>query len=420
MLNKLLRFLHRYEMVQPGDSVTCAVSGGADSMALLWSMYLLQDKLEIRLSAAHYNHGLRGEESDGDEQFVRDFCRSHGIPFFCGRGEIIPGKKGLEAAAREARYAYLRTLPGKIATAHTADDNAETVLMHLVRGTGLNGLGGIAPVNGQLIRPMLSVTRAEIIRFLEENHIPFVEDSSNQTDAFLRNRLRHHVIPLLKAENPRFAENVSQTALELREDEKALANAITSETVLDVSELRAMDQAACMRTLAAFLKRCGVREPERAHIEQAKTLAFSDNPSAKAYFPGGVTVCRNYDKLERCEKENDDFSVKLNIPGETELPEHGLRIVCTPTDHRFFCYERFTIQPCGTVVVRSRLPGDVIRLSGGRKTLKKLFIDGKIPSLCRNTVPVLADEAGVIAVCGFGANLDRISDSGICIELIKT
>ena len=167
MLNKLSAFIRRYEMVSPGDTVICAVSGGADSMALLWAMYLLKDKLKIHLSAAHFNHHLRGGESDRDEAFVADFCKGYGIDFVAGSGKVVPGEKGLEAAAREARYAFLRSLPGKIATAHTASDNAETVLLHMVRGTGLKGLGGVMPINGNVIRPMLSVTREEVLAFLE-------------------------------------------------------------------------------------------------------------------------------------------------------------------------------------------------------------------------------------------------------------
>ena len=143
MLNKLERFLKQQEMVCTGDTVVCAVSGGADSVALLFALYLLKDKLGIQLEAAHFNHNLRGEESCRDENFVRVLCDRYDIPLHVGSGVVTAGEKGLEAAARDARYAFLRNLPGKIATAHTADDNAETVLMHLIRGTGLKGLGGI-------------------------------------------------------------------------------------------------------------------------------------------------------------------------------------------------------------------------------------------------------------------------------------
>ena len=154
MLNKLLRFIRRYDMLSPGDTVICAVSGGADSVALLFAMYLLRQKLQIRLQAAHFDHQLRGEESAQDARFVRELCQRFDIPLTVGSGPVTAGEKGLEAAARDARYAFLMGLPGKIATAHTADDNAETVLMRLVRGTGLKGLGAIAPVRDRLIRPM--------------------------------------------------------------------------------------------------------------------------------------------------------------------------------------------------------------------------------------------------------------------------
>ena len=223
MRNKLLAFIREYDLINPGDTVICAVSGGADSMALLWSMYLLKEKLGIALQAAHFNHNLRGEESLRDEAFVVSFCKAHDILCHVGSGIVKPGEKGLEAAARNARYAFLEALSGKIATAHTADDNAETLLMHLVRGTGLKGLGGIAPKREHLIRPMLTVTRQEVLAFLEKEKIPYVTDSSNETDAFLRNRIRHHVMPLLKAENPSLAQSLSATALGLRQDAQVLA-----------------------------------------------------------------------------------------------------------------------------------------------------------------------------------------------------
>ena len=238
MLNKLERFLREQNMIRPGDTVICAVSGGADSVALLFALYLLKEKLDITLEAAHFNHHLRDAESDRDAAFVANLCDRYEIPLHLGEGQIIPGKKGLEAAARDARYAFLRSLPGKIATAHTADDNAETVLMHLIRGTGLKGLGGITPIHGNVIRPMLRITRQEVEAFLEEWCLSHIEDSSNETDAFLRNRIRHHVMPLLVRENPKIAENLSQMALRLRLDEEFLAQQTNSTALPTVESLK--------------------------------------------------------------------------------------------------------------------------------------------------------------------------------------
>ena len=393
MLNKLEAFLRQYQMIARGDHIICAVSGGADSMALLFAMYLLKEKLGIDLSAAHFNHHLRGQESDRDEQFVKNFCDGYGIPLHLGSGEIVPGNKGLEAAARDARYAFLCSLPGTIATAHTADDNAETVLMHLVRGTGLKGLGAIAPINGRVIRPMLGITRAEVEAFLEEYHVEHITDSSNDTDAFLRNRLRHHVMPLLTKENPKLAENLSAMALRLRQDEEALSQLAESGDILSVTALRAQPPAIRVRSLEQFLKKCGVRELEAQHIELAQALVFSDNPSARGSFPGGITVSRNYDTLEV-------------LSGE---PQQNMRILCSPAHEIINTPEVFTVNPVGTVHIRARKSGDVMRLSGGSKSLKKLFIDRKIPAADRDLVPVICDDAGIIGVYGIGVNLDRVA-----------
>ncbi len=408
MLNKLLGFLRRYDMVQPGDEIVCAVSGGADSMALLYAMYLLAPKLRIKVSVAHFNHRLRGAESDRDEAFVRDFCEGNGIPFFCGSADVVSGEKGLEAAAREARYAFLRSRPGKIATAHTANDNAETVLMHMIRGTGLKGLGAIAPVRDNLIRPMLSVTRKEVLAFLEEYHIGYVQDSSNDTDAFLRNRLRHRVMPLLEQENPRLAENLSAMALRLREDENDLARLACEDTLPPVTDLRQMSDSRRSRLLSAFLEKCGVREPEAEHIALAKSLVFSNKPSAKASFSNGVVICRNYDRLEYCPEDAPLETVELACPGITELPRLELRVVCTPCGETVNTADCFTAAPVGRLILRCRQSGDEMCLSGGTKSLKKLFIDRKIPASQRLRIPVIADDLGVLGVSGIGANIDRL------------
>lgn len=415
MLSKLRSFLRQYEMVNTGDRVVCAVSGGADSVALLFAMYLLKDELQLQLEAAHFNHHLRGEESDRDAAFVCELCQTYDIPLHLGGGEITPGKKGLEAAAREARYRFFATIPGKIATAHTANDNAETVLMHMVRGTGLRGLGGISPVNGNLIRPMLEVTRQEVRDFLEEYHLRHITDSSNDTDAFLRNRLRHHAMPVLEQENPRLVQNLSAMALRLRQDDAALdAMAPACE---DVTVLRQMEPAIRSRSLDKLLKQWGIPEPEAAHIRLAEKLVFSDNPSAWALFPGGVRVRRNYLSLVKEDAALPQDTVMLSCPGTAELPALGLQVTCKPAESLVSARSHYTVTVSGQIRIRSRRTGDRITLPGGTKSLKKLFIDRKIPASQREHYPVLEDDLGILGVYGIGPNQTRLADKLPAVEI---
>lgn len=409
MLNKLRAFLKEQALLSSGDKVIAAVSGGADSVAMLFALYLLRDELGITLEAAHFNHHLRGAESDRDEAFVTDFCGRYCIPLHLGSGRIVSGKKGLEAAARDARYAFLRSLPGKVATAHTADDNAETVLMRLIRGTGLKGLGAIAPVSGNVIRPMLTVTRDDVEAFLEEYALPHVEDSSNAEDDFLRNRIRHGILPLMRAENPRIGENLSAMALLLRQDEACLQAMIPEEQMPDVSRLKAMEPALRRRTLERFLKAQGVREPEQIHILQAEQLLYHWSPSASMQFPGGVTIGRQYDRLVRLECAPELPETRLSVPGETCIG--GKRFVseyATDLEER---PDSVLVCPVGVLIVRSRRSGDTMRLPGGTRSLKKMYIDRKIPASQRAAVPVLADDRGVLAVFGIGTDIRFRPDS---------
>lgn len=402
MQNKLLSFIRRQNMIQPGDTVIVAVSGGTDSVALLFALYLLKEKLGIRLEAVHFNHHLRAEESDRDEAFVKALCDRYDIPLHVGSGEVQAGKKGLEAAARDARYGFFATLDGKIATAHTADDNAETILMHLVRGTGLKGLGGIAPIRGNLIRPMLTVTRQENEAFLSEWCLTHMEDSSNEGDAFLRNRLRHHVMPLLKAENPKLAENLSQMALRLRLDEAYLASQVGE--FPDVEVLKAMHPAIRSRHLETFLKENGVKEPEDRHIQAVENLLYASNPSARVNLPG-ATITRNYGHLEVVKQSRIPEDVILSCPGEADFG--NFHVSCFPATEIIHTPDTFTVIPQGDIIVSSRRAGDEMKLSGGTKSLKKLFIDRKIPASQRPLLPVLRDEKGVLGVCKIGISLDR-------------
>lgn len=415
MLNKLIGFTQEQELLSSGNRVICAVSGGADSMALLWGMYLLREKLGITLECAHFNHHLRGKESDRDADFVRQFCLDYGIPFHYGEGQIVAGEKGLEAAAREARYAFLRSLPGSVATAHTADDNAETVLMHLLRGTGLKGLGGIAPKNGNIIRPLLMVTRAEIMAFIREYNLSLVEDSTNREDDFLRNRLRHKVMPLLKEENPQFALNTSQMALRLRQDEDFIRSA--SPKTADISRLRGLHPAVRARAITAFLEQNGVKEPGTKQMKAVESLIFSQNPSASIRFQNGITISRCYDKLQVLDEEIKPGEQILSYPGIVNFGDY--RITACPAEETVNSKYCFTVSPVGEMRVRSRMAGDEISFAYGTKSLKKLFIDQKIPAYQRPLIPVIADDKGLLGVCGYGADINRSSEGALVKIIIE-
>ena len=192
------------DAIAHGARVLCAVSGGVDSMYLLYRMAELAAQRGFVVGCAHFNHGLRGAESDRDEAFVRAQCEKLGVPFYAGRGDVTSVRgMGTEAAARELRYAFLTQCAAEhgydwIATAHTADDNAETLLLNLARGCGLRGLTGIPPQRGKYLRPMLDTTRAQAEAYLTAHAIPHVEDSTNASDAYARNRVRHHAVPALE------------------------------------------------------------------------------------------------------------------------------------------------------------------------------------------------------------------------------
>lgn len=413
MLNKLSAFIRANRMIEPGDTVICALSGGADSVALTFAIKLLSEVWGFRIAAAHFNHHLRGEESQRDEDFVKQFCKDFEIPLYLDGTFVRAGEKGLEAAARDARYAFLKSLPGKIATAHTADDNAETLLMHLVRGTGLRGLGGITPVMGKLIRPMLTVTRRDVEEFLEAYSLPHIEDSSNASDDFLRNRIRHEVMPILRRENPRFSENLTAMAQNLRQEECFL-NSCLEENLPSVSQLRQLHPALRRRYVERFLKQAGVKEPEQAHIAQTEALLFAENPSARVNLPGGVTVCREYDRLVRRQEQLSIPSSVLTCPGVWSNGEYTIE--ASFATEAQLTTDMFSVNPQGTMVVRCRQPGDRLRLSGGSKELKKIMIDRKIPEAHRNSIPVIADDAGILGVAGIGANLSRTGDA-VCLKI---
>ena len=227
------------------------------------------------------------------------------------------------------------------------------------------------------------------------------------------------VMPLLAAENPQIAENLSRMALRLRLDEEFLSQQVDSAALGGVESLRTMPKALRNRALEAFLKENGVREPEDAHIALTEALVFSEKPSARASRPGGITIAREYDALVCLAQTEDLEETVLPCPGEVCLA--GLRVICEPASETVSTPDAFTVCPVGQIRLRSRRSGDSIRLGGGTKSLKKLFIDRKIPAARRNQIPVVCDDAGVLGVYTIGANWDRTSgESSVTIRFENT
>ena len=424
--------LLEHGMLLRTDRIICAFSGGADSVCLADVLASLAPELGFRLECAHFNHLLRGAESDRDESFVAAWCAQRGITLHLKKGDAAAyasrHRTGIEEAARTLRYAFLESLSDertKIATAHQADDQAETMLMDLLRGSGLKGLCGIPPVRGPFIRPLLHVGRNEILTYLKNRGLDHVEDSSNQDKAFRRNRLRLEVMPVLKELNPAFSMACARTSELLREDElllEEMAGKYVAEEadkmVLSASELRSLPRPLSSRALRKAVGSFGV-QPEEKHISMLLSLAALDNPSARLDLPGGLTACRRYDRLliSRRMGPSSIAETILSYGSWTELPEADASVFWGKCDEISKIHGKFTTwffkkeQICGNISARSRREGDHLRLPGrGGKSLKKWMIQEKIPAAERDRIPVFADDAGVLAVWGLGTD-ERVSAS---------
>ena len=439
MLEQVRALTREYDMLPPGGVVLCAVSGGADSMCML---HLLQNMAEaggFQVVAAHFNHCLRGAESDRDEAFVRRQCGQWHIPLTVGSGDVAAQAArqgaGLEETARVMRYDFLRKAAEqagacRIATAHNADDNAETLLLHLIRGTGLQGLTGIPPRRGEIVRPLLTVPRAEITAYLEQWGIECVEDSTNADESYTRNFLRRQVMPLLRACNPRLTEHMGQTIRYLRGDNDYLnaqayqacqaARWAEDDLVIEAQVIAALPNAVAPRAVRRLLEMMGDGETgcSAAHLNAVVDLCRGDDPSAVVFLPHGRLAQRIYKELLlTTQTDPGTFSpTVLNLNGETLAA--GWVITCRPAtcpdtqprpDHFFLAAPLV-----GDGVVRPRQVGDEIRLPHrpGHKRVKRLMIDAKVPRRERERIPVIADGSGILAVAGFGPEESRLACPG--------
>ena len=421
MRAEMLSWCRQNGLFAPGERVICAVSGGADSMAMLWCLHCLQSELSVRVEAAHFNHRLRGEESDRDEAFVREFCAAHGIALTVGAApENACGPSGVEETARRLRYAFFETLDcDRLATAHNANDNAETILLNLLRGTGLRGLCGIPPVRGRIVRPLLFASRQEILEYLRAEGISWVEDSTNTADDCLRNRLRHRVLPLLYEEAPDLPARLTGQSLLLRGEDAyldrqarlLLAQAQEDEALWRVAPLREAPEVLQRRAIRVLLRAFYPADVAQCHVEAVRALLTADSPSAEVSLPHGLCACRVYEKLTVREAgRTEPFCVPLQIPGCTALPD-GRNVRCTIAEFfenseksPFQFAIKYAMIKNHMVVARSRQPGDVFHPGEHRTTLKKLMIDRRIPRARRDTLCVFAAAEEIFAVEGIGTD----------------
>ncbi len=428
-------------LIPPGSSVLVACSGGPDSVALLDVLHTLDRRRRQgwHLAVAHINHMLRGAESEADARFVHELAARYGLPFILGakRVKAVVRSRGIsiEEAAREVRYEFFaeaaeETGATVVATGHTADDNAETILHHILRGTGLRGLAGIpikrplSPGSSTLIvRPVLLVSRADLRKYLAWRGLVFRMDSSNLDLTYLRNRIRQELIPYLERE---YSPGVRQALLRLGDiagsAEDLLMDLVTAkgrkrrpvETVLSVARLSSMPQALRQMVIRDLISSVGVA-PSHRHIADVARLLTGASGQASVSLPGGLRAERTYGSLRFVPSpargpRPTRLRKSLAIPGEVLIADVGRVVRAEPVasrpakkKHRS-CYEEIidldTVKP--PLVVRRWRRGDRFQPLGmtGKKKLSDYFIDRKVPRAERDLVPLVADKAGIIWIVG--------------------
>jgi len=435
-----LHYIRDRSLLRAGDRVAVAVSGGADSVALLRVLLELRSELGIVPAVAHFNHGLRTVDSDADEEFVDELARRHGLRFFAGHGKVrehaVSNKLSLEHAARELRYQWLIELAHEqrfeaIATAHTRDDQAETVLMKFLRGAGTKGLAGIHPVllrdGVRIVRPLLETARAEVEQYLTALEQPWREDETNRNPRFTRNRIRHELLPMLERDyNPNLRELLSQAAqVALAEEDYWQERA---DSILDLpqnvpGQLRIEDKsnpavgllaeplATQRRVLKALLERHGL-PTDFHHVEALRRCVLGG--TSQVELPCGWLAKRNGDWLELAPQETrppkvaGTYEYRLPIPGNCVISEARLTVQATVVPAETAAHEApgslLGLAKLGfQLQIRNWQPGDRFRPAhtGSEEKLKRLFSEKRIPADQRPIWPVALAANKIVWVSGF-------------------
>lgn len=428
-----LKTLERFDMLSDGDAVLAAFSGGADSTALLHLLCGLREERRLRVYAAHVNHGLRGEEAARDEAFARTCCKAWNVPLFVlhadVRAEAEKTGESEELCGRRLRYAFFSEkavdLGAKIATAHTLSDSVETLFLHLARGTGLTGLCGIPPVRGNIVRPLIETTRAEVEAYCTAHGLEYMTDSTNFSRAYGRNRVRLDVVPALRALNPALEQTLLRDMRLFAQDEAVLSG-MTQALLRDAAvpcgtdawtaaALRA--SPLCTRALMAAAAHVTGVAPEAVHVRAMETLLQAG--SGRTQLKGGWMAVLHQGRLTFSNQKCVTPVQAIYAPLEPGLLEYGpvrLKVTALASGNvkKFESFHKHYLKcilDCdkikGKAVIRTRRAGDTYHPAGRRvgKSLKKLFNEEAIPLSLRPFVPVAADEMGVIWVGGLGPDM---------------
>jgi tRNA(Ile)-lysidine synthase len=429
LLASVERALEGFGTPCAGETVVVGLSGGADSMALTHALATLAPRLSFSVLAVHLDHGLRAD-SEADAAFCRDSCARFGIAFGTARADVRARAEreggGIEEAGRKERHAYLRRVKdavgaAAIALGHTRDDQAETFLMRLLRGSGSAGLSAMRAHRGDLIRPLLGVGRRDVLAYLAENGLDWREDPSNADPAFLRNRVRHELLPYLEGRfNPAIRETLARTAGLLADEADVLeaeaetlfaraSRSVGASVRLDRAPLMAAPPAVARRTLRRALATSGgLRGVSASHVETILAVSRSRTASGRRLpLPGGREALFRFDEIALGPRSSParPFSRALPVPGRVEVPG-GITIVTRTADPETASKETgewsaiVAVPRTAGLVVRSRRVGDRVRVRGREMSLKRFLMAERVPADVRGGLPLVASGATVLWVPG--------------------